>query len=1243
MKPAIGLLLLALACAPSWAPAQGTCGPSPLGEPCAQGGVASAGNTEPSLQLGIGNPIHLATGNKYQKETDLPAGPWAPGIEIVRHYNAQDRRPSWLGAGWQLSYDTRLRRVGRRWQIEQADGSRVVFLNSHATSAIGHHGSLSSQGGLWVWAWPNGRRLTFNAQGYLVGIHHDGQLHVDIQREPPGSPLEHAITRISNRRGIALTFAYDIADGQRRLRHIDTPIGRFSYLHQPGQHALRLAAVLRPDGMQRRYLYEAQRQAGNDHALTGIEIVSDDQQHQRRLNTWAYDAQGRAILSIAGPPDSTAQKLSLQYLRSPETPSGLTAVHGAQGRETRFITAAHGQRLRLTEISSRACPACPLSRSGVRYDQAGRLTELDGTLLQRDQHGVIRSLQIADSGWPGLVLNYQAGGAMHSWQSTLTGMETTAYNRAHRPVRRDYANGDHVMYFHDGAQRPHRVLERNHGGQAVVSSLSWRGGQLMRVEHPQEAELRRYDDHQRLQQRRVKRPATAHSAAIRYTESFEYDTAHRLVRHHLPEGGSLGYEWHADGRLTNIHWHDVGGKSHVVIATNAGKAGYQYGNALRLVTLLDRDGRAGQLRLLRGDQPVWTTSTQYDGQGRLALEHHAVPDAKHDETWSYGYDTQGRLAVATRTRQDDNEAARDPPEPYWYAWHSDGSLAAKRVQGISMKPAIKRDVSGLPTSIGSRTLRFGANRRLQQVDEGNTVIAQYHHNAYGHRIVSHGPTGSQHFLYLDNRVVAQLPGHTRQAPDAVLGKTEADDQTPRLPVGRRYIYAHHTPVGFIDYIDGDSRQATLYFVHADLIGAPRLITDHQGKLRWLASYTPMGQAQRLAGDLDIDLRLPGQIFDAATGWHDNVLRTYLPEWGHYLEPDPLGPIPGSQALGYADQQPRRHVDPLGLLLFAFDGTRHSPQTQSNVWKLSQAYRDGPVYYHAGPGNSTSIDWDAATASSAPQIIENQWQSLLDVLHQSSNTGEHIPIDIIGYSRGAALARHFGNLINQHMTGTLFAFQDTLRGVISACVDLRFMGLFDTVAQFGLGGLNNAQYDLSISPAWEWVAHAVALHERRWLLPLTSAGDAHGHNVIEAPFIGAHADIGGGVLRGMSSGIHHQADLSDVALNWMLWQARAAALMFDLSDPADRQITHPVLHDDRSVAARSVQDGDRSVAFASGERQHAYQDDHARLGREQRAQTEALIQRLEDWRRQAGAAVGMVDMAGYARWLHDELGWGPISP
>src|SRR3546814_19815025 len=105
------------------------------------------------------------------------------------------------------------------------------------------------------------------------------------------------------------------------------------------------------------------------------------------------------------------------------------------------------------------------------------------------------------------------------------------------------------------------------------------------------------------------------------------------------------------------------------------------------------------------------------------------------------------------------------------------------------------------------------------------------------------------------------------------------------------------------------------------------------------------------------------MFDHATGWHDNLLRTYSPQLGHYLEPDPLGPLPANQAFGYARQRPRRYVDPLGLLLFAFDGTRHSAQTQTNVWKIYQLYQDGPVYYQAGRGTPSGLIWAASHAYS----------------------------------------------------------------------------------------------------------------------------------------------------------------------------------------------------------------------------------------------------------------------------------------
>lgn len=65
------------------------------------------------------------TGNKYQREEDMPALPGVLGLEIVRHYNSAFSGPGHpngpLGRGWRLSYETEL---VDRWGT---DGRKLHF------------------------------------------------------------------------------------------------------------------------------------------------------------------------------------------------------------------------------------------------------------------------------------------------------------------------------------------------------------------------------------------------------------------------------------------------------------------------------------------------------------------------------------------------------------------------------------------------------------------------------------------------------------------------------------------------------------------------------------------------------------------------------------------------------------------------------------------------------------------------------------------------------------------------------------------------------------------------------------------------------------------------------------------------------------------------------------------------------------------------------------------------------------
>src|SRR5690606_16962283 len=178
--------------------------------------------------------------------------------------------------------------------------------------------------------------------------------------------------------------------------------------------------------------------------------------------------------------------------------------------------------------------------------------------------------------------------------------------------------------------------------------------------------------------------------------------------------------------------------------------------------------------------------------------------------------------------------------------------------------------------------------------------------------------------------------------------------------------------------------------------------------------------------------------------------TYDPQAGHYLEPDPLGVRPPvrvgghelravTSAFGYAAQQPRRYTDPLGLVLFAFDGTREDLVTATSLYQMALLYRNGDdtragsmdMHYQPGPGNPRRPDLDAAIARSADAIVAAQWRSLLQHLAAFQASDKAAIIDLIGYSRGAALARHFANQLVQNTRNGRFWQRDALNGTVTA--------------------------------------------------------------------------------------------------------------------------------------------------------------------------------------------------------------------
>ena len=221
-----------------------------------------------------------------------------------------------------------------------------------------------------------------------------------------------------------------------------------------------------------------------------------------------------------------------------------------------------------------------------------------------------------------------------------------------------------------------------------------------------------------------------------------------------------------------------------------------------------------------------------------------------------------------------------------------------------------------------------------------------------------------------------------------------------------------------------------------------------------------------------------------------------------------------------------------MALYAFDGTWNAsvvddgkPEPHdTNVVRFYEAYT-GPKWYVSGPGTRLGKIGQALggfAGAGAGQRLAEAYKRLLHVYVP----GE--PIDIVGFSRGAAIALDFANLIHDN------GVRDPDTGnVVAQNVPIRFLGLWDVVGSFGVPiGKHvfqklNVGHKLRVPPNVQYAYHALAMDERRQTFRPTRQLNAY-----EVWFRGMHSDVGGG---------NGNTGLASIPLRWMLCKAAAAGL------------------------------------------------------------------------------------------------------
>lgn len=212
-------------------------------------------------------------------------------------------------------------------------------------------------------------------------------------------------------------------------------------------------------------------------------------------------------------------------------------------------------------------------------------------------------------------------------------------------------------------------------------------------------------------------------------------------------------------------------------------------------------------------------------------------------------------------------------------------------------------------------------------------------------------------------------------------------------------------------------------------------------------------------------------------------------------------------------------------LYAFDGTWNvdKPGTEhdTNVVWFRDAYQAAKHYYEGiGTrfGELGRIIGGTTGAGGRDRV-----QEAVTAFQTARGSGGDSPVDIVGFSRGAALALEFANKVCE-MGGTV-----------------RFLGIWDCVPSFGVAAIPlNIGWELDLPDNVAKCYHAMSLDERRIdfkiYRPDARVVDANQEGrLFEVWFRGVHSDVGGG---------NDCPGLSSIALHWMFHKALTCGLPID---------------------------------------------------------------------------------------------------
>lgn len=669
------------------------------------------------------------------------------------------------------------------------------------------------------------------------------------------------ITEMVEPNGVITTYAYDEAGNEiTRVVAGETTTTSYNAMNLP-------EVVTLPSGQTTTYRYDA---FGRTTAI----VDTDNNRLQYTL-----DSYGNALREeMYNHADELVQTRSFEY----DALGRMIKETGAAGQVTAYSYDPNGNRIMVTD------PLGRVVRS--RYDALNRLTHVTdqaggATLYVYDALGSLVS--VSDPLGNATRYGPDGFGDVKWEESPEAGRREFNHDDFGNIVAETDAIGHTTQYKYNAAN----LLTRKVFSDTTSETRTYAAGPLGQsllssIVSPQATLQWTYDPHGRTV------TMTQTVAGVSHRVSYVYDDRGRVATLTYPSGALLRFTYSEGGEIVGLSIGNATLLSSVVYRPFGVAKEWTWGNGSANHRVFDFDGN-----LIRFSLAALSLTMIYDAAGRITeLQGDTLKEFSYDsldrltgyrtavQQHAYSYDANGNRIVYNDSEQ---------TTLYTYDAHS-SRLTTRAREGGDATESYAYDAAGNVVADSTRSFAYDAGGRMTQVTSSSGTTA-YRYNPLGQRVSKSAPGSdavTEIYVYDD---LGRMLGVYAETGAAIM----------------EIVYLQNTPVAVITGAND------IYYIYADQIDTPRVITDTGDEVVWRWDSDPFGiglpddDPDNDGSIFTCNLRFPGQYFDKESELHYNYLRDYDPSLGRYLQTDPIGLEGGLNAYVYANGNPISSYDPTG--------------------------------------------------------------------------------------------------------------------------------------------------------------------------------------------------------------------------------------------------------------------------------------------------------------------------------------------